>query len=123
MSLLSVKEILPEDIQPQVETNKFVCDLCDKIFDKRGPMANHRIHIHTVRSTELYCDFCDEVFNNKVDLCTHMSDKHAEHFIKKEQDNNHTTKEEFIKIQPTTGEAGAEAACCEDNTDSQVRLS
>ena len=66
---------------------KFVCDLCEKVFDKKGPMSNHRILVHTIRTKEMHCDFCDDIFSTKKDLCSHISYKHSEHFIKKEPAN------------------------------------
>ena len=102
MSLLSVKKASSKDIQPKVETKKFVCDLCDKIFDKKGPMANHRIHVHTVKTSELYCDFCDNVFNSKKDLCTHISYKHSEHFVKQELEITNTAKQETVNSKTTS---------------------
>ena len=59
---------------------KFACNLCDKPFDSKGSMVNHRILVHTVRTKDIYCDFCDEIFTSKKDLCSHISTKHSEYF-------------------------------------------
>ena len=77
MSLLPVKK--PEESQ-----EKFVCDLCEKVFDSKGPMSNHRILVHTIRTNEIHCDFCEDIFSTKKDLCSHISKSHSEHFNKQE---------------------------------------
>ena len=75
-----------------------MCDLCDKVFDKKGPMSNHRILVHTIRTKEIHCNFCDNVFNNKKELCSHISSKHSEHFIKQEQVSLGEVKEEKVEL-------------------------
>ena len=94
MSLLSTKKPLLGDKEAEVKLNKFVCDLCEKVFEKKGMLVNHRIHIHTVRSKDMYCNFCDQTFDSKMDLCSHIGSKHAEHFIKTEPENSVEVKEE-----------------------------
>ena len=79
---------------------KFICDLCEKAFDKKGPLANHRIHVHTIKTKEMYCDFCDEIFQSKIDLCSHISSKHSEHFVKKEANNATIIEENYKKSEP-----------------------
>ena len=94
MSLLPVKQSDQMEDKPKENVEKFVCDLCDKAFDKKGPMSNHRILVHTIRSKEMHCDFCKEMFNNKKELCSHISNKHSEHFIKQAQKATVEVKEE-----------------------------
>ena len=94
MSLLSMKKPLLGDKEAEVKLNKFVCNLCEKVFEKKVMLVNHRKHIHTVRSKEMYCDFCDQTFDSKMDLYSHISSKHAEHFIKTETENSVEVKEE-----------------------------
>ena len=87
---MSVENSSTLEIKTNVEVAKYFCDMCDKMFDKKGPLANHRIHVHTVRTKEMVCDFCDKIFQSKMDLCSHMSSNHSEHFVKKE--TNDATK-------------------------------
>ena len=84
MSLLPVKKFEPLDNKKEEQVENLVCDLCDKVFDKKSHMSNHRILVHTVKMKELYCDFCDDTFNTKELLISHISTKHAEHFKKQE---------------------------------------
>ena len=49
MSLLSVKKSEQMENQPEENVVSFVCDLCDKVFDKKGHMSNHRILVHTIK--------------------------------------------------------------------------
>ena len=96
MAGVSVENEVSVENKPVVQVKKFVCDLCEKGFDKEGPLANHRIHVHTLRIKEMFCDFCENIFENKIDLCSHMSSKHSEHFVKKE-DISATNLEEEVK--------------------------
>ena len=84
MSLLPVKKREPVDNNKEGKFENFVCDLCDKVFDKKSHMSNHRILVHTVKVKEMYCDFCEELFNTKEELISHISSKHAEQFKKQE---------------------------------------
>ena len=67
-----------------MKVEKFVCNLCEKVFDKKGPLSNHRNLVHTLRSKEMPCDFCEDIFQSKKDLCSHISSNHAEYFVKQE---------------------------------------
>ena len=88
MSEAQSKNEIPEKTSESAENKSeervspFVCDLCDKVFEKKGPLSNHRNLVHTLRSKEMHCDFCDEFFFTKKDLCNHISSKHSEFFIK-----------------------------------------
>ena len=102
MSLLSVENALSVEVNPKVELTKFICDLCEKLFDKKGPLANHRNHVHTIKTKEMYCDFCDDIFQSKIDLCSHISSKHSEHVMKKESNNATILEENEKKSEPVT---------------------
>ena len=74
---------------------RFVCDLCDKPFERKGPMVNHRLLVHTVRTKDIHCDFCDIIFANKTNLCSHISSKHSEYFAPQENSLNKDIKTEY----------------------------
>ena len=98
MSLLSANQSVTLDSKPEEKVEKFVCDLCEKVFDKKGPMSNHRILVHTIRSLEMHCDFCQDIFSTKKDLCSHISKVHSEHFIKQEPGPSGKVNEEKVEL-------------------------
>ena len=97
MLLLPVKKSDTVENKSAETSNQFVCDLCSKVFDRKGPMSNHRILVHTIRTKEMHCDFCEDIFSTKKDLCSHISYRHSEHFIKKEPVEGEL-KEEKIEL-------------------------
>ena len=70
----------------------FYCGLCEKPFERRGPMVNHRLLVHTVRTKDIHCDFCDEIFPNKNSLCSHITLKHGAYFASQEDSINNEWK-------------------------------
>ena len=55
VDIVSVENAVSVENKPVVQVKKFVCDLCEKGFDKEGPLANHRIHVQTLRTKK--CSF------------------------------------------------------------------
>ena len=96
MSLLPVDRSDAVERKQEKIVGKFVCDMCEKVFDKKGPMSNHRILVHTIRTKEMSCDFCEDIFSTKNDICSHISNKHLEHLIKQEPGTCGEVKEEKV---------------------------
>ena len=79
----------------------FSCNLCDKPFTSKGPMVNHVLLVHTVRTKEIQCNFCDKLSTSKQNLCSHISSEHAEFFVKQEKvdvEESKTKEEKSNKI-------------------------
>ena len=91
--------------------SKFVCDLFDKPFNSKGPMVNHRLLIHTVRTKDVHCDFCDEICTSIEDLCSHISSKHSEYFVQQEK----TLITENIKEEKEEGEVEEDKIIIEED--------
>ena len=82
---------------------KFSCNLCDKPFTSKGPMVNHVLLVHTVRTKEIQCDFCEKLFTSKLNLCSHISSEHAEFFVKQEKGDVEESKiNEKSEVDPDT---------------------
>ena len=107
MSEVRIKIEVPEkkseqtENKPEEKVSPFVCDMCDKVFEKKGPLSNHRNLVHTLRSKEMHCDFCEDFFLTKQELCSHISSKHSEYFIKHEvesQGEKEEPEEDQVKL-------------------------
>ena len=81
----------------------FSCNLCDKPFTSKGPMVNHVLLVHTVRTKEIQCDFCEKLCTSKLNLCSHISSEHAEFFVKQEKGDAEESKINYkSEIDPNT---------------------
>ena len=86
------------------------CNLCDKPFGSKGPLINHMLLVHTVRTKEIHCDFCDEIFYSKKILCSHISSEHSEYFVKQED----TTGPEDFSEEKEDGEVNPDVVVIEE---------
>ena len=68
---------------PENGRNNLKCDICEKLFNSKDTLRNHRQSYHN--GIKSFCTFCDKIFPSNLHLAAHIDSSHK---IQKDQNEN-----------------------------------